>query len=148
MNKTDTTWEREDRKRRLKEAKYICDDYIGAKLRVKRYPKRRPTFFKQMKVNLDNYAETGIVDYDEELAKRLDPDDISFLLEYVEDMLNVWLVEHAIDATRSKITKQIAEDTIFYGKKCSDLETKYGLKARAIQARKRTIIEIIAEIIP
>ena len=101
-----------------------------------------------MKVNLDNYAETGIVDYDEELAKRLDPDDISFLLEYVEDMLNVWLVEHAIDATRSKITKQIAEDTIFYGKKCSDLETKYGLKARAIQARKRTIIEIIAEIIP
>lgn len=148
MNKTDTTWEREDRKRRLKEAKYICDDYIGAKLRVKRYPKRRPTFFKQMKVNLDNYAETGIVDYDEELAKRLDPDDISFLLEYVEDMLNVWLVEHAIDATRSEITKQIAEDTIFYGKKCSDLETKYGLKARAIQARKRTIIEIIAEIIP
>ena len=78
MNKTDTTWEREDRKRRLKEAKYICDDYIGAKLRVKRYPKRRPTFFKQMKVNLDNYAETGIVDYDEELAKRLDPDDIPF----------------------------------------------------------------------
>lgn len=151
MNKTDLIWEhenREEHKRRLKDAKYICDDYIGAKLRVKRYPKRRPTFFKQMKINLDNYAETGFVDYDEDLVKQLDPDDALFLMEYVEDMFNVWIVEHVIADARSEITKQIAEDTIFHGKKCSDLEKKYGLKTRAIQARKRSIIETIADIIP
>ena len=148
MNKADSIFEHADRKRRLKEAKHICDNYIGEKLRVKRYPKRRPTFFRQMKVNLDHYAETGIVDYDEELAKQLDPDDAFFLQGYVEDMFHVWIVEHVIASARSEVTRQIAEDTIFRGKKCSDLEAKYGLKTRAIQARRRTIFEQIAEMIP
>ena len=138
MNKADSIFEHADRKRRLKEAKHICDNYIGEKLRVKRYPKRRPTFFRQMKVNLDHYAETGIVDYDEELAKQLDPDDAFFPRGYVEDMFHVWIVEHVIASARSGVTRQIARKIRYSaGKKCSDLEAKYGLKTRAIQARRR-----------
>ena len=145
MNGTEEQWEKEYRKERMREAKYMVQDYVGAKLRVKRYPLKRPTFFKQMSISLDNYENTGFIDYDTELEKHLQTEDAIVLHEYINDMLTVWLVERIIASTDNEITKQIAEDTIIKGKKCSDLEEKYGLKTRAIQARKRSVIKRIAD---
>ena len=50
-------------------------EYPGAKLRVVAYPKKRPTFMKQMGIDLSEYQECGIVHYDTKLASRLDLDD-------------------------------------------------------------------------
>ena len=132
---------------RLTRAKYMVKEYPGAKLRSARSPKRRPTFMKQMGVTLDGYDETGEVGYRKELESSLSLQDAMFLCQYLIDMRTVWLVEHAIASLSDEKTRGIAEDTILHQVKCKYLQEKYGLKVRAIQARKAAAVCHLADLL-
>lgn len=128
----------------IKAAKMMAKEYKGARARCELYPQKRPTFMKQMKVNLDDYADTGVVKYCGELESHLCASDVRFLHQYVNDMMTVWTVEKAMETLSDEMTRRIAVDTIYHGVKCKELQTKYGLKERAIQARKAEAIRAIA----
>lgn len=135
---------REPTKEAMRQAKKIADNYIGAKLRVSRYPKKRPTFLKQMSVTLDDYEQTGCISYNRELATKLCIDDAVFLQDYVDDMFTVWIVERVVANINGKRARGIAEDTILRGKKCEALTEKYGVSIRTIQRQKREVIKELA----
>lgn len=131
---------------RLREAKEMLKDYPGAKLRIIAYPKKRPTFMKQMKVDLSEYKETGMVKFDTYLASKLDTDDWFFLDQYVTDLKNVWLIDYVLSC-QDEITRGIIKDYFEYGKSCAELAEKYGLKERTIRWRKSNVVSGLAEIL-
>ncbi len=131
----------------IKVAKMMAKEYKGAKVRIELYPKKRPTFMKQMEICLDEYDETGVVKYCGELESHLCASDVRFLHQYVKDMMTVWTVEKAVGTLSDKMTRQIAVDTIYHGVKCKELQEKYGMKERAIQTRKAEAIREIARLI-
>ena len=133
-------------KERLREARYLISQYEGAKLRSSVYPRKRPTLFTQLKVDLSKYTDHSIVEYDKELAKKIPPEDQEYLRQNLEDMDTVWVVEKAVESMPNEITRGIAADTILKGKRCEDLEEKYHLKACAIRRRKHQTVEFLASI--
>lgn len=128
----------------LKKIRKMVREYPGAKMRVKRYPQKRPTLMKQLQVTLDVYDTTGIVLYDEERGKRIHPDDLAYITRYVDDMYLIHVLEHGIAAIQDETTRHIAEDTLLNRKPCKDLRMKYGIGERAIRGRKLNAIRFLA----
>lgn len=99
---------------------------------------------KQLQVTLDEYDICGIVRYDEEGGKKVHPDDLSFVTQYVEDMYLIFILEHGIAAIQDETTRRIAEDTLLKRKRCKDLELKYGIQERMIRRRKNEAIRFLS----
>ena len=131
----------------LKQAKRMLKEYKDAKVRVIMYPKKRPTFFRQMKVDLTEYERCGIVNYDDSNEGMLDIDDWFYLHQYVSDMEAIWFVEKCIGSMPEGKRKQIAEDAFMKGLSTAELEAKYGLKERSIQWQKDQVARRIAKIL-
>lgn len=132
----------------LKRAKQMIKDYLGAKFRVELYPHKRPTFMKQMKIDLSDYESSGVVHYDTNLASRLDIDDWFFLSQYINDMEAIWFVDHGIDIQRNEVTKLIGDKVIREGKDNLEMEKLCGLQKRSIRWHKEKIAKDIASILP
>ena len=116
--------------KRYKTAKRILKEQQNARIRVKVYKAKRPTFLKQMKVDLSDYDSCGLVNYDKDLELRLKLDDKLFLLHYVEDMENIWIVDYFING----LTDQ-------------ELTEKYSIAERTIRYRKEQIARSFAQIL-
>ena len=132
----------------LKRAQRMFKEYPGAKLRVVAYPKKRPTFMKQMGIDLSEYLECGIVHYDTKLASRLDLDDWFYLHQYLDDMETVWFVDCCIDLMNSSLTKSIVDGAVRKEMSNTELEKKYGLKERSIRYHKEKAARYLAELLP
>lgn len=127
-----------------RQVKRMAREYHFAKLRVRAYPNRRPTLIKQLQVTMDEYDTTGSIQYDEELAKKMHPKDQAFISQYVEDMYLIFVLEKGIATIQDETTRHIAEDTLLNGKRCKDLEKKYGIRERAIRQKKREAIRLLS----
>ena len=131
----------------VQDVQFMSKNYEGAKLRCVVYPRKRPSFMKQMGVSLKDYDATGFIDYNRELVMKIDADDANYIEQYAEDMHTVWVLEHGIAAIQDENTRAIAEDTLLKGKSCAELEKKYGIKACAIRRRKRRAVEFISTLV-
>ncbi len=125
----------------------MVKDYPYAKMRAERYPKKRPVFMKELQVTMDEYDTTGLVTYNENLWEKIHPDDQAYITQYVSDMYLIFIMEHGIAMIENDITRKIAEDTLLKGKRCKDLEQKYGISGRAISERKREAIQYLSNLI-
>ena len=130
-----------EHKKRVKE---MAREYQAAKIRVNIYPRKRPTLMKQLQVSTDEYDETGVVHFDEEMLQKIHPDDQAFIAQYVFDMLLIYNLEHGVAAIWDEKTRHIAEDTLLKGKRCKDLEQKYGIKECMIRRRKDDAIRFLS----
>ena len=128
----------------MKRIREMVKEYTGAKIRVKLYPRKRATLMKQLQVTMDEYDTTGIVRYDEESGKQVHPDDLAYITRYVSDMYLIFILEHGIAAIQDEVTRHIAEDTLLNGKRCKDLELKYGIRECMIRRRKNDAIRFLS----
>lgn len=128
----------------MKRIREMVKEYTGAKIRVKLYPRKRPTLMRQLQVTMDEYDTTGIVRYDEESGKQVHPDDLAYVTRYVSDMYLIFILEHGIAAIQDDVTRHIAEDTLLNGKRCKDLELKYGIRECMIRRRKNDAIRFLS----
>ncbi len=121
-------------------------EYQKAKDRCYIMPRKRPTLMRKLKLNLTEYERTGRIEYDRDLASRIHRDDRSIIETYERSMYVVWLLEHGVASIRDERTRAIAEDTLLKGKKCAELEKKYGISDRGIRKQKHQAIIAVASI--
>lgn len=128
----------------MKRIRAMAREYAGAKVRAKLYPRKRPTLMKQLQVKMDEYDTTGLVRYDEEAGKQVHPDDLAYVMRYVSDMYLIFILEHGIASIQDETTRHIAEDTLLRGKRCKELEQKYGIHECMIRRRKHEAIRFLS----
>lgn len=128
---------------KTREARQMLKEYAGARLRIEAYPRKRPTLLKQLKVDLSDYKEHGIVRFDHRLARRLDADDWFFFEQYLTDLNNVWLIDQVLEG-EDEVTKEIARDAFVNRKTSAELAVKYGLKERTIRWHKAKTVRRLA----
>ena len=121
--------------------------YKGAKGRIEYTQKHRPSLLKRLKVDLKQYKSDGLIEYDQNLASKIHPDDQKVIKQYREDMRTVWIIECGIEAIPDKHTREIAYDTLLRGIACVKLTGKYGITDRAIRKQKRVAILYVAAIL-
>ena len=134
-------------KEAIQEIRGMVHDYPGAKVRCTMYPRKRPSFLKQMGVNLKDYESTGYIDYDTDLAKRIHREDAEYIEQYAEDMHTVWVLEHGIAAIPDETTRSIAEDTLLKRQRCVDLMEKYKMAERTVRWHKLKALKIVSNFI-
>lgn len=139
--------EHSENNKRYKTAKRILKEQQNARIRVKVYKAKRPTFLKQMKVDLSDYDSCGLVNYDKDLELRLKLEDNLFLLQYVEDMENIWIVDYFIKGIKPEKKRQFAEDAFIHGLTDQELTEKYSIAERTIRYRKEQIARSFAQIL-
>ena len=122
----------------------MAREYQAAKIRAKIYPRKRPTLMKQLQVSMDEYDATGTVHINEEMLLKIHPDDQVYIMQYIHDMHLIYFLEHGVAAIEDEKTRQIAEDTLLNGKRCKDLEQKYGIRECMIRRRKNEAIRFLS----
>ena len=138
--------ERSEKTKCYKTAKRILKEQKNARIRVKVYKAKRPTFLNQMKIDLSDYDSCGFVNYDKDLELKLGQDDKLILLQYVEDMENIWTVGYFLKGL-PEMKRQFAEDAFIHGLTDRELTEKYSIAERTIRYRKEQIARSLAQIL-
>ena len=122
----------------------MAREYKDAKSRVMFYPKKRPTLMKQVGVRLDDCDGCGLIEYDLEKFRGIPLEDQEYILRYAADLELIFVLEKGIAAISNEKTRMIAEDTLLRGKRCKELERKYGLKEDSIRKRRREALRTMS----